>query len=199
MDPSKIRITFIDQLWEFYYDRIQNEDMPIVWLVGKDSEDEDTDMDGEKTRKMVKRGFKPRTDKGKGKATGDMMRKGKDRATSYEAGRKDDVAKKPGNSSRRTRPEDPDVEMEEEDFTKAVDAVSTDGEVDQQSQKDEDGIGSSASQDDLPAVNNSSPAAWSGPEKQEIFLQGLAADNAYVLLVKSLRKAPVSHFLYSGL
>ena len=198
MDPSKIRITFIDQLWEFYYNRIQNEDEPIVWLVGRDSEDDDTDMDGEKTRKKAKRGSKPRIDKGKGKAMGIMTRKGKDRATSYEVGRIDGTGKKQGNSTGHSRPDD---DVKEEDFTKAVDAVSTDGEVtgtvDPQKQKDEDGIGSSASQDDSPAADNCSPAAWSQPEKQEVFLQGLAADNAYVSLVKSLRKAPVSHLLCS--
>lgn len=190
MDPSKIRVSFIDQLWEFYYERIQTEDEPIVFLTGRNA-NEDSDADDEMIRQKMKTGPKSRKDKGKGKAREVEVEKKKRRAVPDGDSTRNDRGKKVGSSSRAPR----DEEIDEEDFTKAVNAYGTDSEADigplDHHRKERDQIGSSASQNESPAINDSSPAAWSTPERRETFLSNLVGDKEYVSLVKCLSKGLV--------
>jgi len=88
-------------------------------------------------------------------------------------GTSNDRGKKVGSSSRAPR----DEEIDKEDFTKAVDACGTDSEVDDgplnHHGKKGDKIGSSASQNESPVIDDLSPAAWSMPERRETFLLGI--------------------------
>jgi hypothetical protein len=193
MDPSKIRVSFIDELWEFYYERIQSKDEPIMFLTGRNAnKDSDT---GSRGIRQKKTGHKSRKDKGKGKAPEVEVEKRKKRAVPDDDGTSNDRGKKVGSSSRAPR----DEEIDEEDFTKAVDACGTDSEVDDgplnHHGKKGDEIGSSASQNESPVIDDLSPAAWSMPERRETFLPNLVGDKEYVSLVKCLPKAPVCCFI----
>jgi hypothetical protein len=194
MDPSKIRVSFIDQLWEFYYEQIQTEDEPIMFLTGGNT-DEDSNADDERIRQKMKTGPKSRKDKGKGKAREVEVEKKRRRAVPDGDSTHNDRGKKVGSSSRAPR----DEEVDEEDFTKAVNAYGTDSEANigplDQHRKERDQIGSSASQNESPTINDLSPAAWSTPERRETFLPNLVGDKEYVSLVKCLPKAPVRRFI----
>ena len=51
-DPSKIQLNIIDQLWEFYYDCIQELVEPIVFVVGdEDSSDNEKEVMKKPTKK----------------------------------------------------------------------------------------------------------------------------------------------------
>src|ERR1700723_1931468 len=161
-DPSKIRLSFIDQLWEFYYDRIQTFDEPITFLSLK-SDRPNSDQDDERQIQMTLTNLHQGVKKGKGKA----------RAKSFSSSTHDGE----------------DFGKAIDEISSDLDNPM--GEGPSKHSKGFRGNGESYTQDNVPSIHPDSPASCSSSDERQKFLLSLCNEKAYVAIVNPLSKAQV--------
>lgn len=194
-DPSKIRIGYVDQLWSFYYDRIQEMDEPITFVV-ENVDDDSSDQESTKKKKSRSNKKGKQIDKGKARERDSAAADKEDAVTTKNHRlRKENAQQQKAQKLKSSRL---DQEPEEEDFTEAINDVPMDTEDDDGSaeptvvkQGPVKGHGGSPSQHNSLQVHPNSPAAWTTPADRMPFLWTLSKEKSYVALVECLSNAPV--------